>query len=257
MDVTIEDGLHLHVHEAGAGPKITVVLHGWAVSGASFRPLIDRWPASAGRLLVPDLRGTGWSAKPREGYTLERYARDVLALVDALSLPPFALVGHSMGGLIAQRVALDRPSALRKLVLVSPVPASGVPIGEADVAMYRSLGGHRAGLEQVIGSMMARRPSPEAFERVMADAASVVPEAFLGAFDAYRTASFADELASLRTPTLVMGGELEQPLSPEVLRAAVVGPIAGATLTVLPGVAHYPHVEDPDAFAKLLAEAVA
>ena len=134
--VALPTGISLHVREQGEGGPTTLLLHGWAVSGVVWEPVLASWPAHAGRVIAPDLRGTGFSQKPREGYTLEDDVRDVVALIDTLGLTDVVLVGHSKGGAIAQRVALERPAALRKLVLVCAVPASGIPFPDADAAFF-------------------------------------------------------------------------------------------------------------------------
>ena len=113
MRVELESGIQLHVHTAGEGEPTTLLIHGWAVSGRVWRPILDRWPAGAGKVLAPDLRGTGWSSKPREGYGIDDYAGDIVRLIDTLGLRDLALVGHSMGGTIAQRVALALPRRAR------------------------------------------------------------------------------------------------------------------------------------------------
>jgi pimeloyl-ACP methyl ester carboxylesterase len=160
-----------------------------------------------------------------------------------MGLRNIVLIGHSMGGTIAMRVALARPQSLRKLLLISPVPAAGVPFKDEDIGFFRSLGGSQAGSEQVLGMMMASRPSQAAYERAVVGMGSVAEEAFFGGFDAWRTANFADQVGNIAAPTLVMGGEVEQPLSPALLQAAVVAPIPGARFELLPGVSHYPQLE--------------
>lgn len=243
MRVDLPSGLHLNVHTRGGGERVALLIHGWAVSGDIWAPVLASWPEDGPRLFAPDLRGTGWSSKPRGGYTLDAHEQDIVGLIDTLGLRDLVLVGHSMGGTIAMRVALARPQALRRLVLISPVPAGGVPFKDEELAFFRSLGGTQEGAEQVLGMMMARRPSQAAFERAVLGSASAVPETFGENFDAWRTANFADRVGQISTPTLVMGGEVEQPLSPAVLQAAVVAPIPGAQFELLPGVSHYPQLE--------------
>lgn len=253
MNVELSTGVRLHVRERVPGPgqaqgaPTYLLIHGWAVSGAVWDPILERWPESAGRVLTPDQRGTGFSGKPRAGYTLDAYVGDMVALIDQLGLSDLVLVGHSMGGTIAQKVALERPAALRSLVLVSPVPASGVPLDEQQTAYFRSLGGTREGAEQVLGMVMARRPEPPLFERMVRDVATVCMEAFLGGFDTWRTASFAERLSELKVPTLVLAGTDEQPLTPDFIKAAVVAKIAGARFELLQGSGHYPQYEVTDA----------
>jgi non-heme chloroperoxidase len=255
MNVELSTGVRLHVRDRGQGAPTYLLIHGWTVSGAIWDPILDRWPDNAGRVLAPDLRGTGFSSKPREGYTLDAYAGDVVALIDQLGLADVVLVGHSMGGTIAQRVALDRPAQLRSLVLVSPVPASGVPLGEEQIAFFRSLGGTREGAEQVLTMVMAQRPEAALFERMVRDVATVTPEAFHGGFDSWRTAAFAERLTGLKTPTLVLGGSDEQPLTPDFIKSAVVDKIGGARFALLQGSGHYPQYEVPDALLRHLLDA--
>ena len=104
--------------------------------------------------------------------------------------------------------------------------------------------------------MMTRKPDAATFERAVSAASTVALEAFLGGFDAWRTANFADRVGAITTPTVVLGGELEQPLSPTLLKEHVVARIPGATFVPVPGVGHYPYVEAPEEFVKLLLEAV-
>jgi non-heme chloroperoxidase len=255
MNVELSTGVRLHVRERGQGAPCYLLIHGWTVSGAIWDPILERWPATAGRVLAPDQRGTGFSSKPRDGYTLDAYAGDMVALIDQLGLSDVVLVGHSMGGTIAQRVALERPAALRSLVLVSPVPASGVPLDEPTIAFFRSLGGTREGAEQVLSMVMARRPDEASFERMVRDVATVCSEAFLGGFDSWRTASFAERLPALKVPTLVLGGTDEQPLTPDFIKSAVVDKIAGAKFELLQGSGHYPQYEVPEALLQHLLDA--
>jgi pimeloyl-ACP methyl ester carboxylesterase len=254
--VDLPHGISLHLRDAGQGSSTTLLLHGWAVPGVVWEPVLARWPAHAGRVLAPDLRGSGWSSKPREGYGLEDDVRDVVALIDALELSELTLVGHSKGGTIAQRVALERPAALRKLVLLSPVPASGVPLDPPTVAYFESLCGHREGATQLITSMLAKQPAPELLVRLVESMASVCMESLIGGFEAWRTASFAERLGSIAVPTQVIGGAAEQVLSPDLLRAHVVDLIRGATLQLLDGAGHYPQIECPDELTKVLVDAV-
>jgi pimeloyl-ACP methyl ester carboxylesterase len=245
----------LHLRDGGQAEPTTLLLHGWAVPGVVWEPVVARWPAHAGRLLVPDLRGTGWSSKPREGYSLADDTRDVVALIDALGLKDLVLVGHSKGGTIAQLVALERPAALRKLVLLSPVPASGVPFEPAMVAFFESLCGPREGAAQLITTMLAMQPAPELLERLIESMASVCLESLLGGFEAFRNASFEDRIGAIAVPTLVISGGAEQELAPELMRSKVVELIPAATLQLLEGAGHYPQIECPDALTAALVAA--
>jgi len=253
--VDLPSGISLHVREKGQGTPTTLLLHGWAVPGVVWEPILERWPAAAGRVIAPDLRGTGWSSKPSQGYSLDDDTADVVALIDTLGLSDIVLVGHSKGGTIAQKVALARPGVLRKLVLLCPVPASGIPFAEADAAYFRSLGGHPEGAAQTINMMLKKSVEPAVVAHLVAAMASVSIESFLGGFDAWRTANFADQIGAITTPTLVIGGGAEHIISPALLQQFVVDKIPGATLTLLPGAGHYPQLECPDELTQALVAA--
>jgi pimeloyl-ACP methyl ester carboxylesterase len=109
------------VAEAGKGEPV-VLLHGWPQHWYIWRKVV---PALAGRyrLLMPDLRGFGWSDAPGHGYDGDTFAADVVALLDALELDRVKLVGHDWGGWTAFLLALDHPDRLdRMLVLNAPPP---------------------------------------------------------------------------------------------------------------------------------------
>lgn len=253
MQITTSDGIQIHVNEKpGSGPP-TMLLHGWAVPGAVWRNIVDRWPADAGPLYVLDQRGTGWSSKPESGYTLDDYAADVAAVIDQLGLKELKLVGHSMGGTIALLVALLRPGALRKVCLVNPVPPSGVPLDEQQVAYFRSLGGHRQGAEQVISMTTVRPVDRAVLDELLRDAASVSSACFHGAFDAWRGASVVDRVKELRVPVDVISGVDERILPPAFLQATVVDVVPGARWVGIPG-GHYPQLESPDELLAALRE---
>ena len=127
-------GLSVHVAEAGAGPPL-LLLHAWPQHWFCWRrvvPLLsDRY-----RLIMPDLRGHGWSGAPRRGYEKEQLATDLLTLLDTLELDKVGLVGHDWGGWTGFGLASDT-GALPGLPRVGhrpPVPASDVGQGGAIMA---------------------------------------------------------------------------------------------------------------------------
>ncbi len=256
MDVDISQGHHLHVRSKGEGAHATVLLHGWALSGRVWDEVWKRWPEDLGRLVIPDQRGAGWSSKPNHGYQLADYARDVTALVKAMGLRSITLVGHSMAGAVAQLAALDPELSLGRLILVSPVPASGVPLPVEALGFFRSGAGHRATCWQVIRSAMAKDVSQETQDKLLSDASSVAVESYLEGFEAWRSAAFAEHIGKIAVPTLVLGGDAEPYLPAAFLNEAVVSKIPGATFQSIPGAGHYPHVETPEAFCEIFFAAL-
>ncbi|MCW2613556.1 MAG: Soluble epoxide hydrolase [Frankiales bacterium] len=90
------DGLRVHVAEAGSGPPL-VLLHGWPQHWYCWHRVVPLL-APHFRLVMPDLRGHGWTDAPASGYDKEQLATDLLGLLDVLDLPQVGLVGHDWGG---------------------------------------------------------------------------------------------------------------------------------------------------------------
>lgn len=242
--------VHISYRVIGAGSRDVILIHGWMVSGAVYDDLIAALDTEGLRLIVVDLRGSGKSGRPSSGFTIEQYATDVLAVADAVGCSKFMLVGHSMGGQIAQWIAATRPDRVSGMVLLCPVPASGIPLPADAQALFRNCGQNR-GMQQTILSLACKQLTDEARERLLDDAQGVSVDCIAQAFDAWMTGGFSDRLGAIQTPTLVVATD-DPFLPPPYLRQAVVSLIRGARLAILPGPGHYVQVERPRETAALL-----
>ena len=115
------DGVSLHYIEAGSG-KPFVMVHGFGGSTFSFRYQLDAF-AKNYRCIAIDLKGFGYSEREKGGdYSLTEQARLVLKALDQLGIDKFILMGHSMGGDVAMRIAAMSPERVEKLILVASSP---------------------------------------------------------------------------------------------------------------------------------------
>jgi cis-3-alkyl-4-acyloxetan-2-one decarboxylase len=114
------DGLRLHVMESGAGPSV-VLLHGNPTWGFLWRKVAGSLAGAPLRLVMPDLAGLGLSEKPRDPafHSLDRHARVVGALLDAVAPGPLVLVLHDWGGPIGLAALSERPGRLAGLVVTN------------------------------------------------------------------------------------------------------------------------------------------
>jgi pimeloyl-ACP methyl ester carboxylesterase len=234
----------------GAGSRDVFLIHGWMVSGAVYDDLIASLDTEGLRLIVIDLRGSGRSGRPSSGYTIAQYATDVLAVADEIGSRSFVAVGHSMGGQIAQWLAATAPERVSGLLLLCPVPASGIPLPPDAQALFRNCGQNR-GMQQTILGLACKQLSDEARERLLDDAQGVSAECVAQAFDTWTSGGFSEKLSAINTPTLVVGTD-DPFLPPAFLRQAVMSLIRGARLAILPGPGHYVQVERPRETAALL-----
>ena len=110
-------GVRLHVAEAGAGPPLLLV-HGWPQHWYEWRGLVAEL-AGERRLIMPDLRGFGWSDAPPGPIEPEVFVRDLLALLDALGLEQVDVAGHDWGGFSSLLLSARHPERVRRLLAIS------------------------------------------------------------------------------------------------------------------------------------------
>ncbi|HZN93203.1 MAG TPA: alpha/beta hydrolase, partial [Myxococcales bacterium] len=145
------NGIRIHYEDEGEGPPVVLV------SGLSYGSWTWRWVAPlltpAHRVIRLDNRGVDGTDKPLGPYTTAVMAQDILGLMDALQLPPCALVGLSLGGFIAQEAALARPDRVERLVLMATNFGGSKAIPPAPAAleaMTNREGGARAVAERAL-----------------------------------------------------------------------------------------------------------
>lgn len=224
------------------------MIHGWPNSSRIWQALAETLllaaaPAVSLHIFAPDLRGFGDSDKPASGYTGERFAQDVAEVASALNLRDYLLVGHSMGGKIAQIVAAKRPTELSALVLLTPgllAPSPPVDVS-GRIASY----GDDSKTRAMITSWTAHPLSVADEIMVTEDGLRVGRSAWNGWLETMRNEDFSLLAGQIEVPTLVVGGAKDPQRTEEELEAGVVSQIAGAKYARLPMVGHLPHLEDP------------
>jgi len=121
------DGVPIHYIERGSGPVAAVLIHGFLGHTYSFRYLIPEL-AKDQRVVAVDLKGSGYSGRPKKGdYSLTEQARLVIRLMDKLGIDRASVVGHSLGGEVAMRLAANWPARAEKLVLAASVSGDRIP----------------------------------------------------------------------------------------------------------------------------------
>jgi len=112
------EGVHLHYIEYPSDGPPMLLLHSLSANAYIFQGLIANGLSKHFRLIIPDLRGRGFSDHPNEGYTLEQESKDLIALLDHLNIDRVTLAGHSFGGLLAIYFAAHYPDRVQRLVIL-------------------------------------------------------------------------------------------------------------------------------------------
>lgn len=260
--VPVGDGGVLHVVERGSGPPL-VLVHGITLGAATWIPELERL-ADRHRVIAIDQRGHGRSTAGSDGYPLERLADDLLEVLRALDLRRAVLVGHSMGGMVAQLLAVREPLELRRhvdalvLVATSPGPLAPSSAGRilATLLARRFDRSETLFPSEELGTVLTRvsfgaEPRPEDVDLACSMISRMSPvtlSALIGpllAFDLHH------RLASIELPTWVVVGTRDA-LTPPRMARALVRSIKGAELVVLAGCGHMVMLERPDELCDLL-----
>lgn len=239
--------------QTGSGPDL-VLLHGLAGNSRTWE---EQAAAFAGRWRVTAWDAPGYGTSDTVAPTADSYAATLAALTDALEIPTFVLLGHSMGGVVAGRFAGTYPDRLRALVLSCTLLGRRQPAGTPLSAPYlarltelETLPAQEYGARRA-RSMAASGCSPEIIDRLTGIAAETRREGLAEAMRLIAEADNAAALASLSLPVLVLTGAEDRTVTAELsdaLLAALAGGSATVQTAVLPGVGHAPYLEDTAAY---------
>lgn len=257
--VHTDDGTRVAYRQLGNGDEKVLLIHGFNCSGHNFDWVTPYFNPQQYTLVIPDLRGSGESDKPATGYTIERFARDMLAVIDALGWEQgtYSVVGHSTGAAIAQWMAAEPGYAFKALVLAGPVPATGVPLPPEGEAMFTAAAESSEGKAVVWQAGWSTPLASDLLDRLVTDSLTWRREAVLETFTAWSNANFPERLPAITAPTLVIGAEHEPFLNAAFLHEKVVSQIAGAQYVEVPGSSHYMHIEQAAYTAGVIATYIA
>ena len=220
--------------------------------------------ASRFQAITFDNRGTGQSDKPDEEYRLETMADEAIAVLDvAAGAPPNAhVVGISMGGMIAQLVALRHPQRVQKLVLLSTAPGGPHTVPPSSAAMTALIPDMSKPPEEIVRSAMQAITAPgfadghpHVIREIVATAMSAPTPQFVFArqMQAIMTSDRYDQLPQIAAPTLVIHGDAD-PLVPHANGEVLARRIPRAQLLTLRGCGHLAMWEQPRELSAALLE---
>ena len=250
-----KDGIEIHYVSEGAGPPVTLV-HGVGSNLGSWDPIAA---ALARRFQVVrlDLRGHGQSSRI-ETCTLQGFLDDVALVQDTLGLARTHLAGFSLGGMIGQAFALDRPERVDRLALISAV-AGRTPEERANLAARA-----RKVREEGIASVAAaaedrwftegfRKAHPDLVRQQLDRLKANDHRSYAAAYGVFAEGDLGDRLHAIRQPTLIVTGEHDVGSNTRMARF-MHDVIPGSTLRILPGLKHSVLLEAPGTIIELLLE---
>lgn len=239
--------------ERGTGDAAVLLLHGVGGGSSAWPAQLDSLSTAGYRAVSWDMPGYGASAAITP-YDMAGLADAASALIRALGVRRVAVVGHSMGGMVAQEMAVRNPELIQALVLSGTSPAFGKPDGEwqrqflaervAPLDAGKTMADIAPGL---VDRMMAASAPAAARAAAVALMSAVPPATYRVALAAIAGFDRRAALAQIRVPTLVLAGETD-PNSPPAVQKKMAERIPGADYACLPGLGHLANLEDPAAF---------
>jgi len=247
------NGISLFYTDQGKG-ELVLLIHGLGSSREDWELQLPVLTPSY-RVVAVDLRGHGQSSKPAGPYSLEMFAGDVAALIEALDIGPCHVVGLSLGAMTTLELAATRPDLVRSAVVVNAGP-DFIPrtLKERAMVWQRLTLVRTLGLRK-LGQLVADRTLPdedqaELRERVAEVIADNDKAAYLASMRAIVGWSVVDRLDQITSPMLVVASELDY--TPVESKQPIVDEAQDARLTVVAGARHLLPIERPDEFNKIL-----
>lgn len=246
------NGVNLAYEIHGSGQPF-VLVPGWTFSKAEFKVQIPEFSKKY-QVIVYDQRGHGDSDKPEAGYSLDVFASDLNALIGKLNIGKAIILGHSMGGMIAQVFALTYPERVKALILYGTISSSPPighvwgPWGRESIRLIEEMG-YREYLKWFSQYWFSPGTDPKVIEGFLKGSCFKVPQPVMTAMwkDGITKCNVRDRLHEIKVPTfLIVGGDdCRTPVEDhEKMNRA----ISNACLKIIKGTGHMANIEKPAEF---------
>jgi 3-oxoadipate enol-lactonase len=244
----------------GSGHTV-LMLHGIGGGHLAFAPQLETFALAGYRAVAWDMPGYGYSA-PIEPYTFKGLAESCIHLIESLQGTQSAgvtLLGHSMGGMVAQEVIARRPDLISRLVLSGTSPAFGrKPDGTVAQAWSAKFVSERVApldagksmhdvANTLVPQMIGPGALPEGVQLALRCMSEVPAATYRRALEALVTFDRQIDLRRIAVPTLLLAGEFDKSAPPSVMKAMAQA-IVDSRYAELPGVGHLTNMEAPDEF---------
>ncbi|HEX3431103.1 MAG TPA: alpha/beta hydrolase [Rhizomicrobium sp.] len=252
--------------QRGGGEEALVLLHGIGGRAEVWEPQLAAF-ADRYNVIAWNMPGYGGST-PLPQMTFAALADALATLLDTLDARRIHLVGHSMGGMVAQEFLRDRAPRLASVCLYATNPGIARPetpeaqeaaCARADDFMRRRLGPIDAGktMREMAVTLLDQLLAPNAPElarlAAIESVSAVPPDVYRDAMRCFLSFDGTRVLPDIRLPTLVIAGGEDRTMPPTVVQA-MARQISGARFDVIPGVGHLANLEDPPAFNRVLRD---
>ncbi|NVO29219.1 3-oxoadipate enol-lactonase [Donghicola sp. C2-DW-16] len=246
----------LRLHYRDEGPKnvpALVLVHALGLDLTIWDQLCALLPANL-RVIRYDLRGHGQSDVPSGPYAMGAMVRDAERLLEHLNVKDVAFCGLSIGGLVAQGIAVKRLDLVRSLILSNTAARIGhESLWEKRIEDARTQG-HEAMVQASLERWFPRQDLTQAHIQQIADILRrTSPEGYIASMEAIRGTDFYTPTSGLRLPTLGIGSVNDASTPPDLVRETTEL-VPGSEFTLIRRAGHLPCVDQPETYARILTD---
>ncbi|TLX70029.1 alpha/beta hydrolase [Pseudomonas nicosulfuronedens] len=245
-------GTTLGYAQHGTGPTRVLVLHDWLGDHSSYNDLLPFLDCNAFTYVFADARGYGKSIEQTGEYTIEEMASDCLELVDQLGWARFHIIGHSMTGMLTQRLAANARSRVASAIAVCPVSAAGNRLSPEALAFFTSTMESDEALRRLLKFVSGGLCDGWVDRKIRQNRETVSPGSRAGYLEMLVTTHFVEDVRGLDTPFLVIVGDKDPGLDAIAMESTFLAWHPNAELQVFYGCGHYPMQESPPRFATVI-----
>jgi pimeloyl-ACP methyl ester carboxylesterase len=275
-EITAHHGLlgdtKLHVDDTGGTGRAVVLIHGWPLSGESWKNQVPAFEAAGYRVVTYDRRGFGRSDKPLTGYGYDTLSDDLDAVLQALDLHDVTLVGFSMGGgEVARYLSRHGSDRIHSVVFASAVPPyllhtpgnpdGPLPAGEAAKMTAALTANQDSFYDDFVTRFFSVNGTLVVTEEQRQEALGLAHQASkiaaLEAMASFANTDFRDDLAAVTVPALVIHGDGDATVPFEGSGARTHAAIPGSELHVVVGGPHGVNVSHADEWNRVVREFLA
>lgn len=238
---------------AGQGDTLVLVIHGWFSDHRLFDDMIAELDPARFTTARFDIRGYGKSHDIAGRFDLGEIAEDAMAVADELGWSRFSVVGHSMGGKVAQKLAIAHPERVASLAAITPVPATPLVLDDDTKTFFARAGKDDEVAQAIVAQSVGTSRDPAWVAEIVRQTRQTArPEAFASYARSFIEDDFSGGADTLAMPLLILFGAEDCGVDHNFLESVYRSLFRDARIEVMPGAGHYPMIDEPAALARRL-----
>ncbi|MHC4755678.1 MAG: alpha/beta fold hydrolase, partial [Planctomycetota bacterium] len=250
--VLSSDNIAVSYNVQGKGTPALVFVHGWSCDKSYWKFQIPYF-AKRYTVVAIDLAGHGKSASGRKEWTMQAFGSDVTAVIEKLDLDNVILIGHSMGGAVTIEAARQMPRRIIGRVGVDTfldIARQHTP-EQVDAILNPYKENFADSTAELVHRIIAPQADPDLVEWIITDMSSAPPEVGIAAMKEYLNFNYKQALMDVRKPIVCINSD-KRPTNLDAARMYA----SSFKLKLVSGVGHFPMMEDPETFNRLLEETI-